>query len=227
MISTWQLHHLHGYVLKTLIAATLAMLVQGCAQQPAVPKQPTSETSWTLATSTMQWNDFACELIARNQVGQFPALRTLAYLNLAIHNAIVDARRKGLPSDGAAAGAAASVLAQLFPKEEQAIATRLGGETAAIGAPHRASFTAGVETGRAAATEVMMLAKSDRADANWSGTVPIGDDKWSSRVQPSRPPLGALKSGRSRTSAGAPFHASRAVDAHVTSTARADSSPAG
>jgi len=38
---------------------------------------------------------------------------------------------------------------------------------------------------------VMMLAKSDRADANWSGTVPIGDDKWSSRVQPSRPPLGA------------------------------------
>ena len=77
----------------------------------------------------MQWNDFACELIARNQVGQFPALRVLGhYLNLAIHNAIVGARRKDLPPDGAAAGAAAVVLAQLFPKEEQAIATRLAGE---------------------------------------------------------------------------------------------------
>ena len=191
MISNWQLHHLPVYLLRALIAASFAMFVVGCAQQPAMPKQPSGATSWQLATSTMQWNDFACELIARNQVGQFPALRTLAYLNLAIHNAIVDARRKNLPPDGAAAGAAAIVLAQLFPKEEPAIATRLAGETAAIGVLSRASFTAGVETGRAAATEVIMLARSDRADATWSGTVPIGDDKWSSRLQPSRPPLGA------------------------------------
>src|SRR5436190_10777834 len=192
MISNWQLRHLHRHLLRTVIAASLAMLVEGCAQQPAMPPQPTSVTSWSLATSTMQWNDFACELIARNQIGQFSALRALAYLNLAIHNAIVGARRKDLPPDGAAAGAAAVVLAQLFPKEEPAIATRLAGETAAIGAPLRASFTAGVEAGRAAATEVVTLAKSDRADASWSGTVPAGDDKWSSRLQPPRPPLGAI-----------------------------------
>ena len=57
--------------------------------------------------------------IARNQIGQFPALRTLAYLNLAIHDAIVGARQKNLPPDGAVAGAAAMVLAHLFPKDEQ------------------------------------------------------------------------------------------------------------
>lgn len=83
--SNSQLHHLDGYVLRTVIAAFLAMLVERCAQQPAMPKQPTSETSWTLATSIMQWNDFACVLIARNRVEQFPALRVLLYLTLEIH----------------------------------------------------------------------------------------------------------------------------------------------
>ena len=185
------LRHLHAYLLRTVMAVAVALFVHGCAQQPAIPTQPASATPWALATSTMQWNDFACELIARNQIGQFPALRTLAYLNLAIHDAIVGARQKNLPTDGAVAGAAATVLAQLFPKEEQVIAARLAGETAAIGAPHRASFTVGVETGRGAASEVMKLAKTDRADANWSGALPVGDDKWSSRLQPPRPPLGA------------------------------------
>jgi hypothetical protein len=190
MGSNAQLHRLKVYLLQMVMAVSLAAIVGGCAQQPAAPTQSTGVTPWTSATSTMQWNDFACELIARNQVGQFPALRTLAYMNLAIHNAIIEARRKGLPPDGAAAGAAAFVLAQLFPKEEQAIATRLAGEAAAVGAPGRAPFTAGIETGRAAATDVMTLAKSDRADAAWSGTVPTGDDKWSSRLQPPRPPIG-------------------------------------
>jgi hypothetical protein len=135
MISNCQLRHLHAYLLRTIMAVSVAFLVHGCAQPAAIPTQPRSATPWALATSTMQWNDFACELIGRNQIGQFPALRTLAYLNLAIHDAIVGARQKNLPSDGAVAGAAAMVLAQLFPKDEQVIATRLAGETAAIGAP--------------------------------------------------------------------------------------------
>ena len=178
-------------VLRIAMTLSLAILLFACAQQAAIPTQATSRTPWALATSTMQWNDFACDLIAQNQVGQFPALRTLAYLNLAIHNAIVDAGQKGVPPDGAAAGAAATVLAQLFPKDEQVIAARLAGETAALGAARRVSFVSGVETGRAIATEMMRLAKNDRADQTWSGTLPVGDDKWSSRLQPPRPPLGA------------------------------------
>jgi hypothetical protein len=115
-------------------------------------------------------NEYACELIARNQVGQFPASRTLAYVNLAINNAIVLARQQGRKPDGAAAGAAAAVLTYVFPKEEQAIGGRLSGETAALGADgQRAEFAADVEIGRAAAADVIAAAKADRSDLTWSG----------------------------------------------------------
>jgi hypothetical protein len=139
----------------------------------------------------MRWNEYACELIARNQAGQFPASRVLAYLNLSINNAIILAQRQGRKSDGAAAGAAAMTLIYFFPKDEQAIASRLAGETAAIGADGKqAEFVAGVDIGRAAAAEVIAVAKADRSDLAWSGALPAGADKWSSRAQPPRPPLG-------------------------------------
>ena len=138
----------------------------------------------------MRWNEYACELIARNQIGQVPSARTLAYTNLAINNAIVTARPQGRKPDGAAAGAAAAVLAFLFPKEEQAIAARLSGETAALGADARSDFAAGVEIGRAAAANVIEAAKGDRVALAWSGPAPTGPDKWASQMQPPRPPLG-------------------------------------
>jgi hypothetical protein len=43
----------------------------------------------------MSWNEYACNLIAQNRAGQFPASRILAYLNLAINNGIVAARAQG------------------------------------------------------------------------------------------------------------------------------------
>ena len=176
------------------IVALAVIAMCGCAQQPerasggaAMPPAP---SPWALASSTLRWNDYACELIARNQVGQFPASRTLAYLNLAINNAIVVARQNGRKPDGAAAGAAAAVLAYAFPKDETAINARLAGETAAIGAEGRADFAAGVELGRTAAADIIAAAKTDRSDLAWAGPPPSGNDKWSSRAQPARPPLG-------------------------------------
>jgi len=194
---------LFGYVARMRPVAHLAtlplilsvlVLASGCAQQPErmSPPAPTSAGSspWALPTSTLRWNEYACELIARNQLGQFPASRTLAYLNLSINNAIVLAKQQGRAPDGAAAGAAAMVLMFFFPKEEQAIAGRLSGEIAAIGAANRSAFAAGVDIGRAAATDVVAAAKADRSDLAWTGAVPEGADKWSSRSQPPRPPLG-------------------------------------
>jgi hypothetical protein len=174
--------------------ALLALAVVGCAHDGArsssVVAAPPAASPWALPTSTMRWNEYACDLIARNAIGQFPAARTLAYTNLAINNAIVVARGQGRKPDGAAAGAAATVLAFLFPKDEQAIAARLSGETAAIGADARGDFAAGVEIGRAAAATVVEAAKTDRAGLAWSGEVPAGPDKWTSQLQPPRPPLG-------------------------------------
>jgi PAP2 superfamily len=176
-------------------AIATVLLAVGCAQQPQ--RAATFDTSkaaaspWALPTSTMSWNEYACDLIARNQVGQFPASRTLAYVNLAINNALVTARQQGRKPDGAAAGAAAASLIYFFPKDEQAIAGRLAGETAAMGNDgKRSDFVAGVELGRAAAADVIASAKADRSDLAWSGPLPTDLTKWSSRAQPARPPLG-------------------------------------
>jgi len=175
-------------------AIAAAAFAAGCAQQPdrgsaAGASQPVP-SPWALPTSTMRWNEYACELIARNQVGQFAAARTLAYMNLAVNNAIVTARQQGRKPDGAAAGAAATVLIDLFPKEGQGIADRLSREIAALGTDGpRADFEAGVEIGRAVGSDIIALAKADRSDLAWSGPGPAGTEKWSSRLQPPRPPL--------------------------------------
>src|SRR5262245_4833676 len=75
------------------IVAVALLGAGGCAQQPerASPSatSPPAASPWALPTSTMRWNEYACDLIARNAIGQFPASRTLAYMNLAINNAIV------------------------------------------------------------------------------------------------------------------------------------------
>jgi hypothetical protein len=170
----------------------LGALLSGCAQAPV------ESTPWAASTSTNQWNEYATDVIARNAVGQFPAVRTLAYLNLAIHNSIVLASADGLPPDGAAAGAAAAVLAHLYPKEEQAITARLQREIQALGPQAGAPYRSGVEVGRRAAAQVVTLAQADRVSEPWSGTLPSDNDKWSSRQQPPTPPL-APNLGKVRT----------------------------
>jgi membrane-associated phospholipid phosphatase len=174
-----------------IVAVVVAILAAGCAQQPERASiASVSPPPWTLHTSTMRWNDYACDIIARNQAGQFPAARTLAYVNLAINNAIVIARQQGRRPEGAISGAAATTLVAFFPKEEEAIGQRLAGEMAAMGIDGQAEFAAGVEVGRGVATVVIATAKTDRSDLAWVGPLPTGADRWSSRVQPPRPPLG-------------------------------------
>ena len=89
------------------MVAALSALLGACAQAPTGSAQAGAagsvKTPWATSTSTYQWNDYATDLIARNAIGQFPAQRTLAYLNLAINNAIVQASAQGLEPDGAAA----------------------------------------------------------------------------------------------------------------------------
>ena len=178
---------------RLAIVAVVAALAAGCAQQPE--RISTASVSpppppWTVHTSTMRWNDYACDVIARNQVGQFPAARALAYLNLAINNAIIVARQQGRRPEGAISGAAATTLVAFFPKEEETIGQRLAGEMAAMGIDGQAEFVAGVDVGRSVATVVIATAKSDRSDLVFAGPLPTGADRWSSRAQPPRPPLG-------------------------------------
>src|SRR5215831_11504811 len=83
-----------AFALPRMLAVALVVLaVAGCAQQPE--RAAATAPTWAQPTSTMRWNEYACDLIDRNAVGQFAALRTLAYLNLAINNAIVTAKGQG------------------------------------------------------------------------------------------------------------------------------------
>jgi hypothetical protein len=179
-------------------AVTIGALANGCMHQPTQPpavESPAASSPWAAPTSTVQWNEYASELIARNRVGQYGALRTLAYVNVAINNAIVLARTNGARTEGAAAGAAAAMLGYLFPKEENTISARLEAETAALGARYREGFVAGVEMGRAAAGDVIAMATADRSSAAWSGTVPSGEDKWTSLAKPPGAPMGPQLGG--------------------------------
>ena len=181
--------HTARFVLATALA--ISSLLAGCAQSPTVaPTGAAGPATWASATATNQWNEYATELIARNGVGQLPAARTLGYLNLAIHNGIVQARSERQNPDGAAAGAAAVVLAQLFPKDEPATTARLQRELQALGTAHRPGYQAGVEAGRKAAQEVLAMMRADRVAAPWTGSVPTGAGMWSSRAQPPAPPAG-------------------------------------
>jgi len=176
------------------VALATVALLSACAHSPTEQvKRP-----WFSATSTNQWNEVANDLIARNAVGQGGALRTLAYLNLAIHNAIAQSDKEKQSSDGAVAGAAASVLSQLFAKDEAAINARLQREIQAIGSGQRAAFQAGVDLGRKVGDQVMAQARTDRVAAAWTGTVPVGEGKWASLVNPPAPPL-APALGNART----------------------------
>lgn len=154
-----------------------------------------ARTPWMAPTSTQQWNEYTNDLIARNASGQVGALRALAYVNLAIHNAIVQAGAQQKSTEGAAAGAAATVLAQLFPRDEAATAARLQREVQSLGAPQRAAFEVGVATGRQVGDQVLAMARADRVAAPWTGSVPSGEGRWTSLAQPPAPPLAAALGG--------------------------------
>jgi hypothetical protein len=189
---------LRSACLAVSVALSSALVACASADGSGAAARATTRTPWAAATSTSQWNEYATDLIARSGVGQFPAVRSLAYMNLAIHNAIVQAGAQGLEPDGAAAGAAAATLAYFFPKDEPATMARLQREVGALGGQARAHFQSGVDIGKQAAAQSVAWAQADRTSAAWTGTVPTGDDRWSSRQQPPAPPAGPQLGG-SRT----------------------------
>jgi hypothetical protein len=82
------------------------------------------------------------------------------------------------------------MLVYLFPNDAAAIEARLNREVTALGSGStRDDFSSGVKIGQTAAANLVAVAKSDRFDASWTGTIPTGSDKWASRAQPAAPPL--------------------------------------
>jgi hypothetical protein len=55
-----------------VLAVTIGAVVHGCTHQPVKPQSVQSSvpsSPWAAPTSTVQWNEFASELIAARAVG--------------------------------------------------------------------------------------------------------------------------------------------------------------
>jgi membrane-associated phospholipid phosphatase len=163
---------------------------------------------WDTGAAGYRWNEIAIEQGLKEGIA-IAAYRVLALMNVAIHDATVaawDAKyayNRPRPSEvdstlttvisnpsspsypcehSAAAGAAGAVLAYLFPKEAQFFtekANAAGESRLWAGVQYPSDVTAGLELGRAVAARVIERARTDGADAEWTGTMPTGPGIWS------------------------------------------------
>jgi membrane-associated phospholipid phosphatase len=180
--------------------AELAKLKELMASTDA--KALAAVTYWDAGAPSYRWLELATDRYSKGPPSPRVA-RALALVNVAIYDAIAatwDAKytynrprpsgvtRVATPNSpsypaehAAAAGAASTVLAYLFPEEaalfaakaEEAAQSRL---TAGVHYP--SDVAAGLALGRSVGAKVVEWAKADGSDAQWTGQIPTGPDKW-------------------------------------------------
>ncbi|MEP7001608.1 MAG: vanadium-dependent haloperoxidase [bacterium] len=183
-------------------AALLALSVSACASDTSVvPLHDTctpivsQSTSVGSATASGRWNALAGAIVARREFGPLGIARTFALASVAQYNAIVAAGAAtsgGSPQSeaGAAAGAAATVLAGIYPGEQGAIDAQLAADAitvGSVGSECPAQFVAGVAAGKIIGAAVLARGATDRSTAPWTGTVPTGAGIWTSAPAPAAP----------------------------------------
>ena len=150
-------------------------------------------------TASMRWNAITRDFIAAKPAAAKPnpvaAFRAFAYLGLAQYRAVVAAEKdRGVPPhpspQGAVAAASSAVLSALFPADAAFFESqlRLQESESSQSDKEQSTFAAGEAIGDAVGAEVVLLARSDRFDLVWTGTVPTGPGYWSSDFDPPRPP---------------------------------------
>jgi hypothetical protein len=179
-------------LLYPALAATT--FLAGCANDTVAPDaaaQADAAFAGRKPLATLEWNRLALSMIEKHKPNQQAALRGMAYLTLAQFGA-VDAAQGQAPKPiatlGAIAGASAVVLAYLYPADAAAFEAEVRAREAALEPSRRAGFQAGETLGRAIGGKAVALARSDRFDAPWTGTVPSGPGIWFSSTVPATPP---------------------------------------
>lgn len=184
-------------LLPTLVAATLA----GCADETVAP-EPAVESADVAADAelpfgpgrrlaTLEWNQVALGMIEKHKPNQQAALRGMAYLTLAQYGAADEVRGKGprpTMTLGAIAGASAQVLTYLYPADSVTFEAEVRAREAELDPTRQAAFRQGEAIGRDAGSRAVVLARKDRFDAPWTGTVPAGPGMWYSSTVPPTPP---------------------------------------
>jgi len=178
---------------------------------------------WDFGSPVHRWNEVLTDMGVRDDVGSAASIRAVTLLNVTIHDALVAAwdskytynRRR--PSEDSAllvpevaiprspsypcehaviAGAAAAVLAHLFPADAQRFAGaahEAAWSRVMAGAVYPSDARAGLDLGRAVAAHVLEYAKTLDA-AGWAGLAPAGPGLWKGSVptvqgRPGPPPL--------------------------------------
>src|SRR5262245_28749626 len=139
----------------------------------------------TRSTTSVRWSAITRDLIAAKTGAAKPnavaAFRAFAYLSLAQYRAVAAAdrlrrRHLGASRRGAVAAASTVVLGALFPADAAFFESQLRLQESERDTSEKAesAFAAGEAVGRAVGAEIVDLARSDRFDGVWTGTVPIG-----------------------------------------------------
>jgi len=167
----------------------------------------------------VRWNEIARGLVIKYRTPPPMASRVYALVSVAQYDAVLAARagedryRRPAPAvldpaimplvgasgdavypceQAAIAAASASVLAYLYPAETanlDQLAQDTGESRLWAGANYRSDVTAGAGVGEQVAALVVARAKTDGADAAWTGIVPEGPGYWYSSATPPLPPL--------------------------------------
>ena len=161
---------------------------------------------WDFWSPAHLWNETLIDISAANPIPGGAAMRMFAMLNVAMNDAMIAAwdtkytynrprpaefdtrfrsfvatpRSPSYPCEhSVAAGAAATVIAHIYPKEAQrvsAAAEEAARSRVMAGAAFPSDTKAGLELGRAVAGRVIERMKVD--GGKWAGTVPTGPGLW-------------------------------------------------
>ena len=167
---------------------------------------------WDAGSPAYRWQEMAIEASVRSNMTSQPGARVFALLSVAIHDALVAAwdakytynrprpsevdgglqtvlatpRSPAYPAEHAVvAGAASAVLAYLWPQEAQQFAAQAEEAAQArvlAGVQYPSDAKAGLDLGRAVATQIIERAKSDGSGTKWSGTIPTGSGLWTGKT---------------------------------------------
>jgi membrane-associated phospholipid phosphatase len=171
---------------------------------------------WDVGSPAFRWNELAITEALQRNLDQNHAARAMALLNVAIYDATVAAwdskyayRRPrpsaadpslipavlipaspSYPSEHAAtAGAAAAVLAYIFPDHASAFLAQADAAAQSrvlAGVQYPSDAQAGLDLGRQVGALAVERAKHDGSDAAWDGKIPTGPGYWTGKdpVQP-------------------------------------------
>ena len=203
---------------RTVLLISIVALA-GCADTAAVTRPAaaglrTSEDARGSATeddyqipASIIWNQIARDYVAGLTVkpNQQANLRAFAYLSLAQYQAVLaasdgddaeneDGHHMHPSMRGAVGAASAAILEYVFPAGTSAFEADVTSQAAQAAHPEEKSdrFAAGVALGRAVGANVVASAKTDRFDAVWKGTVPVGPGLWVG-TNPLLPLLGQMR----------------------------------